>query len=295
MSAPSVSGKTLSGDMSASETSSNDARPGDATPFERRSGFLPTRPDGSLRRLASPEKIVEPWLQAVRETLDIHRQQLGDRLHSFYVRGSVAEGRAIAGVSDLDTLTVTTEPVPRSRIVSIYQLAQQVPARHRFLTDVEVIVLPHSRIAPSTAGILIATQSACVWGPDLAEDLPAYRPGPQIAQHTLVLERELARASRLMEGQDVLEPPALERLSQRVSKHLVRAGFELVMEREGSYTRDLVLSYESFARHYPERAEELCQALELAIQPSSDPRRLHRLLQSLGPWMVEKASEFVPR
>src|SRR5690606_41345984 len=67
-------------------------------------GFLPTRPD---RR-----PIAGPWASAVALVVDAYRDRLGPALHSVYVRGSVARGLAVEGVSDLDTFAVLVPCAP---------------------------------------------------------------------------------------------------------------------------------------------------------------------------------------
>ena len=68
--------------------------------------FLDTDDEGYLISDSSAAKIVPPWSEAVDYARQLEVRRLGGRLHSLYLRGSVARGRAIAGRSDLDLFAV---------------------------------------------------------------------------------------------------------------------------------------------------------------------------------------------
>lgn len=63
--------------------------------------------DGLLVPEGSRDNIVAPWSEAVDFLVRGYREILGEHLHSVYIRGSVARGLAVEGLSDLDTTAVT--------------------------------------------------------------------------------------------------------------------------------------------------------------------------------------------
>ena len=69
---------------------------------------------------------------------------------------------------------------------------------------------------------------------------------------------------------------------------LLRSGYELVMHREGRWTNDLYLCYESMARHHPDTAELARETLELALNPVSDGDRTTALVQRYTPWIYSE-------
>jgi hypothetical protein len=76
-----------------------------------------------------------------------------------------------------------------------------------------------------------------------------------------------------------------------IMKRFLRAGFELVMERERAYTRDLYFCHEAFARHCPERRGDMWRALELAVEPGDEPDELLPFVRDLGGWLLERVED----
>jgi hypothetical protein len=78
-------------------------------------------------------------------------------------------------------------------------------------------------------------------------------------------------------------------------KRILRAGFELVLEREKKYPFTLSACYLTFARYYPAQAHEMKHALEYAINPPTDPVPVLAFLHKFGPWIIEQAQMFAHR
>ncbi len=224
--------------------------------------------------------------------------QLGDRLHSFYLRGSVPRGRAIAGLSDLDSLAVTHQPLTETEQVSLQQLSRQLSRRYLFCRRVEIAHQARTAILTSGWAAVLATQGLHLWGENLLPALPPAYPGPDLMSHLPTLERDLARAIADLRQ---LDPRALDYASRVrargswLARRLVRAGFELVMAREGQFTRDLGLCYERFAAYYPERAPQMESALQLALRPTSQRAGLLLFGNQLGAWLVATRDRDVHR
>jgi Nucleotidyltransferase domain len=66
--------------------------------------FLPLDAEGYLVNPCRRDVIAPPWSDAVTAIQSAYLHHHADRLHSIYVRGSVARGTAREGLSDIDTL-----------------------------------------------------------------------------------------------------------------------------------------------------------------------------------------------
>ena len=94
-------------------------------------------------------------------------------------------------------------------------------------------------------------------GPDLAEQLPRYRPTTLLARET---NGDLGPAAGPTGGPEAAEAATdADRrvLSRRAARRIVRTGFTLVMPRWGGWTSDLDESAALFGRYYPQRAEQM--------------------------------------
>jgi uncharacterized protein len=90
---------------------------------------------------------------------------------------------------------------------------------------------------------IIKTQSACVYGSDLAQKIPPFRADTWTASHFhRNLKQVLVYAKKDLSGDPDAED--IKGCCRWVMKRIVRAGFVLVMDKEQVFTRDLYPSYE---------------------------------------------------
>jgi predicted nucleotidyltransferase len=260
----------------------------------------PVDSQGFVMRQAHITKIVEPWNTAVDAIKTLVTEYLGRHIHSLYIRGSVAVGKAIPGTSDIDVLAVLAVPTPEWDIGSAKRgLSERVGQAFPhgfghdfpFVARVDLEMIPASRLLDMSsleyrgARLMIKTHAVCVYGEDLAERLPQFKPGPDAFVHLLMMEADLAD---VRQGLPNLPAPRVVSDCAWIMKRMVRASYELVMEREQGYTRDLYPCYLGFAKYYPGRASEMRQVLELAINPTDDRATVRAVIDGIGGWLVEQ-------
>ena len=232
------------------------------------------------------ERVVSPWREAVNLLSTLCQTSLGASLQSLYLRGSVPRGTAVEYHSDLDAVCVTRSPPPLPP--SLHAAIQaRVRAAHPFCTGVDLRIITHDRLlTPGRSAalqFLLKTQSLCIAGEDITENWPSF--GLQQARITLQgLTTSLAGTRASLTRQPGIGADECEQLCRWIAKKIVRAGFELVAERERAYTRDLYPCWTGFARHYPEMAEPMREVLTLAINPRPDPLRIETALK-VGDWL----------
>lgn len=258
----------------------------------RSGNVLQVDEDGYLVNPCRPDLIQPPWLHAVEAVRAACLQHFATRLHSLYVRGSVATGRAVPGLSDIDMIAViNADPRPDDWSWTS-RLGHDLGALYPFHTGIEIALVPLQRISaadgPRASCFLLATQSVCVWGEDLTPALPRFRPGPDSALHAHHIGRDVRRVARLLAG--AAAPREVGTWCRWIMKRLVRSGFELVMEEERTYTRDLEECYAAFARHFPAYSQQMRHALAWAVRPSADREEILRFLSTFGAWLCAEAT-----
>ena len=67
---------------------------------------LHTDSEGYFVSESSMDNIVQPWDEPVQALVEKFRAELGDEMHSLYIRGSLVRGTAIEGVSDIDGIVL---------------------------------------------------------------------------------------------------------------------------------------------------------------------------------------------
>jgi hypothetical protein len=255
---------------------------------KRIGSYLETDEQGYLVPVARATNISEDWRPAVEGLVQGYREAWGEALHSVYVRGSLVKGQAVAGYSDLDSFGVlregTTVDVPEDWRDALENRIQQA---FPFVVGVELDALRFDE-ALDRAGIyafIIKVEAACVDGEDLAPLLEPYRITPDIAFQTQWFGHHLALFLREYPDEPEGEKPGY---IVWLMRRFVRLGMELVMVEEGRFTRDLYLCYESFARHYPERAGEMYRALTLALNPETG-METEAFIREFGGWLEGEA------
>lgn len=236
-------------------------------------------------------RVDPPWDAAVSAYVDALIQRFANAVNSIYVRGSLAKGTAIEGVSDLDGIAVVDSqaPVDREWLSSLHR---DIRARFPFVEGLEVIVWSHGELFADEGhnyrAFLLATQAVCVHGPSVIDDLPRFGFGPWAFSYAQRLDADIDTFLASVRT----EPDAERRRScVWIMRRIVRSGFEVVMDEEGTFTRDLFPCYEAFRRHHPEHADELWRALELAVSPTDDVDAAARVCEGIGRWVAGMGAE----
>lgn len=256
---------------------------------KRVGGYLEVDEQGYLKKAADVSRIQEPWLTPVEAVRQAYLDRYGNTLHSIYIRGSVAKGRAIEGVSDIDSLAVFREDrFDEPDGAWERDVEEDIEARFPNVGGAELICVPMERATTrdNIYAFTIKVEAACIYGEDLASQMHGYKPGPDMAfqmryfhSHLDIFKREYPRES---EQEKVLT-------LVWIMRRFLRLGMELVMERERRYTRDLYPCYESFAKHYPNKKSEMLRALELAINPIVDEQS-EDFTRKFGDWLEAEAN-----
>lgn len=248
------------------------------------SGHLPSRGPG--------HSIKEPWASPVQLLADSYVSEWGAKLHSVYVRGSVARDLAIPDVSDIDSFGVINPGVAvtdHRRLSSWSEsVTREVEERYPFVAGVEVDLVPFEagldRNIPYA--FIVKTEAVCVHGESLADRLEPFRLS-EVNFQTRYFRQHLDVFINEFPSEPANERPAF---AAWLAKRFLRLGMELVMGKENRYTRDLYLCYESFASHYGARAESMRRALELAVNPVAN-EAVEVFLREFGEWLAAEADD----
>ena len=247
--------------------------------------YFDVSPEGTIINPASQEKIPENWKAPVEKTVEIYKSHYGDKLVSVYIRGSVTRGKAIDGVSDIDSIAIVDLDSNELEDISWSNpLQKEILAAYPFVQRVEIDPVSLTDFKErNDIPIVLATQSVCIYGKDIAEDLPPLHPGKEIFLHLPAMEQIVAKWTKRIEESSDSE--ATKRIVSSVMKRRVRSGSELTAERSQKYTRDLYPSWKVFAEYYSEKAAEMRQALEFSINPTDNKEVAIMALRNLGKWL----------
>ena len=261
-------------------------------PVKRIGSYLELDEHGYLQSRADATKLKGEWLRAVQMLVDAYLERWSKDIHSIYVRGSLAKGLAVKGVSDIDSFAVLMPGKVQTESYDEFGVwaegvEQNIQKAFPFVAGVEFGLETFERVRerdnPYT--FTIKTEAACVYGQSLVESIDPYRLSPEVAFQTRFFGQHLKQFNSEYPNEPEDDKPAF---IVWLMRRFLRLGMELVMVGEKRYTRDLYFCYESFAKHYPEQAAEMYRALELAVNPRTGPAT-DSLVQEFGAWLTGEA------
>lgn len=260
--------------------------------IRRIGSYLSVDDRGYIQSQATAANITGDWLMASQLLVKAYVETWGEAIHSVYIRGSLAKGLAVAGVSDIDSFAVLApEQVQTAFYETFGNWAQEVESTIQkafpFVAGVELGLETFESVheRDNIYAFIIKTEAACVYGPDLTERIAPFQLNPDVAFQTRYFERHLEQFQTEYPGESEADKPGyLVWLMRR----FLRLGMELVMVDQQRYTRDLYLCYESFAEHYPEQAAPMYRALELAVNPETG-ESTESFVRTFGDWLTAEA------
>lgn len=251
--------------------------------------YFETDKEGYLVSKVAYNSIQTDWRPAINDFLKYIKNSYKENVHSVYLRGSVATGTSIKGVSDIDFFVLTKKPILLKDKLKIWKSADLLNKKYTFITRFDVGFYTYDQILKKRERALIKLTSVCILGENLMNCIPDLRPGKDVSVTLPGLEKEIVSILNL-ETEDI-DSEENKRRCVWIMKRLVRAGFELVSERANCFTRDLYKCYLSFSQYYPEKSREMKRVILLAINPSSELEKIKTTIKDIGDWIILEAKK----
>ncbi len=253
--------------------------------------YFPQDQEGHVLNPTRMELIPAHWRPLLEEVQEQYRIRLGESLHSIWLRGSVARGTAVDGVSDLDSFALVLDKPEICWQSADWEaeVARALRQKYSFVGQIEFQLnsyVEYFAHAFPRISMIVKTQSLHLWGADIRSKLPDYHPGRDMCLYYRWIAGDVA---------DYLQKPAISIDEWRsLLKTFIRAGFELVMEREQRFTLDLFCCVEAFSRHYAEKSGEMQLALQYFVEPPPSLRQKRRFVEKLGRWLEKEVKKCFP-
>ena len=260
--------------------------------IKRIGSYLETDEQDFLQSRAAAANITGSWLAVVEAVKKAYLENWPTSIHSIYVRGSIAKGLAVAGTADIDSFAVLKPGCGQEfsyKAVKVWAetVEQDVKEKFPFVTGVEIGLetFEEAQHRENPYALILKIEAACVYGEHLADEIAPYKPGPEMAFQTKYFRSHLETFLSEYPAEPEADKPEFINWMMR---RFLRLGMELVMVEERRFTRDLYLCYESFAKHYPDKAADMYRALELAVNPVLG-EETETFVGEFGEWLAQEA------
>ncbi len=256
--------------------------------------LLKTDKQGFLVKIANKNKIKGRWKDSVDYLVKQYLKKIGnDKIHSIWIRGSIAKGEAIENISDIDSfcLIKKEEDIDKAKVSEI---KSEICKKFPFITKVEMSFIPIQNLLNESRyfgwRFTIKTQAVCVYGEDINDKIEDFEPSRILAGK---IQENLRKRINQVKEKLKNDERKTKVFCSWIMKRILRQGFILVMDKEKAFTRDLYPCYKIFSKYYPEKEKEMKKVLKLAIYPTSDKKQINRILDDFGEWIIKESEEIL--
>lgn len=243
--------------------------------------------NGFIRVPATVEFQAEflPIITAISERL---LSLLGKNLHSLYLYGSVAQGRALEGVSDLDVCIIVRQPVSESQGHQLADIAREIPTRYPAVSKVDFDIGELSDVLAvenrDSWGYWLKHHCRSIYGEDLTQRFPPFRPSRAIAiavngDFTTVLGKYIEQLTQLREGNDQ------QHIQRAVARKLIRSTNLLRSDADTDWPETLDEYAARLTARYPQKTDEMDYLLRESLAPADDIESFIRHVTAFMHWL----------
>jgi predicted nucleotidyltransferase len=217
-------------------------------------------------------------------------QRFSKKLHSIYVYGSVATGKAKPDISDLDVLIVFKKKLTIAEKMDLKSIQNNLTTEYiNFFRDIglESIDLSYLLNKKHRFGYPCFIKHLCVffWGKNLQERLPKFKPDINVAdEFNGDLEKHIKNVKDTLKK--TANKPEHVLLMKGIMKKIIRTAFSLVMPRDNSWTTDLKIMSKAFIKYYPEHCDQVITALRWTKSPPQERKLFFKFMDDFGGWLI---------
>ena len=209
-------------------------------------------------------------------------------MHSLYVYGSVAQGRATPDKSDLDMSVIFHDRPDRATAARLAEIKRELEKSYPVVSkiDFDCGVLPQVLHPDHTLswGYWLKHHCICVYGEDLSRRFAPFKPAKAIAvavngDFLPVLEKFMAQIRSSADKNEGLQ------LQRAAARKIIRATSILRSEYDKDWPDTLAEHHGKLIARYPEKADDMDYLLAVSHEPQGDLADFEKRILAFARWL----------
>lgn len=209
----------------------------------------------------------------IDDVISILNDRFPDHIHSMYVYGSVAEGKAKSGISDLDITVVFVSDMNSITMKKLALARAEIERNNSIISKIDFDCASLKQVLNAdnhlSWGYWLKHHCICVFGEDLGRKFELFRPSRSIAiavngDFISVIENYI---EQLRAETDIKKQQQLQRAAARKA---IRATNILRNEYDKDWPDTLQEHCEKIRHQYPALAEDIGYLLTMGVTPCGE-------------------------
>lgn len=236
------------------------------------------------------ENVSEEFQFVLNESISSLVRELGGKLHSIYLYGSVGRGNAVFGESDLDLSIIVNTTLSEAEEAILNQLELDICCRYEAISKLEFDVGSYAQAMIANDyewQFWLKHMCVCVWGDDLRESISPYKPSLKVGleMNKDISHRLLNALNRLNENNYLAE-------GKSIAKKILRTHYALYSEIDNSFYDSLPEIAACLQRYEPEMKNSIEDALSMAKGLVASQQNVVEFINGYGRFVVSKFEGF---
>jgi len=232
---------------------------------------------GFIKNEGRKKNIPKKLRPAIDEVIKFSNKKLGNNLLSIYIRGSVAAGRFINYVSDVDIIVIFNKRLPTTILKDFQVFSQRLNSRYKFVNGFDIFIVSLKDLLESRElnklRVYLKTQSVCLKGEDTVAQWNKFKPDRSLSKYLLSnIDSEFTFIEMALSGSAKANYNKQRRdinfWRVWMSRTVLRFSLYASLPKHGLYTNDLLDCHQIVSSLYPELTSDLDRAISLSQSPS---------------------------
>lgn len=214
-----------------------------------------------------------------------------DLVQSLYLYGSAARREAHQGVSDIDITIIFTHKISDAQKSELEKIKRRVLEEFSYIPKIdtpyttEAEVLKKSNL--NSWGFWLKHCCCCIYGSDLSQKFPLFKPSRDIAEG---LNGDIRHQLRIYHKKinEENDSKTLGRYAREIAKKLIRSTYILTVEKEKSWFNTIDEYQQAFRKYYPDQYILTQSLYTMSVSAPLHKRDFIKTLETFGKWLLDE-------